>query len=116
MRLVSSGFDVWLTSDHGCTAAQGIGRPKEGVLVEGRGTRIRFYSDPAFLARAQSEFPAALAWTPAGLPNALLTLFAPDGFAFANRGKQIITHGGLSLEEVVVPWVSILPREGKHGT
>lgn len=112
--LVRAGFDVWLTSDHGCRAAHGIGRPREGVLVEGRGTRVRFYSDLAFLARAQADVPTALAWTPAGLPNALLTLFAPDDAAFANQGEQIVTHGGLSLEEVVVPWVHILPGEGKH--
>lgn len=106
-RLLRAGFDVWLTSDHGSTAANGIGRPREGVLVEGRGTRVRFYTDPVFLERGLSDVPDALVWTPSGLPAGILTLFAPGDAAFANQGEQIITHGGLSLEEVVVPWIHI---------
>lgn len=104
---MGAGFDPWLTSDHGCTVARGIGRPREGVLVEARGARVRFYTDPAFLERGHSDTPEALAWTPGGLPAGLLTLFAPGDAAFANRGEQLITHGGLSLEEVIVPWVHI---------
>jgi len=106
-RLLRAGFDVWLTSDHGSTAAHGIGRPREGVLVEGRGTRVRFYTDPVFLERGRGDVPDALAWTPGGLPAGILTLFAPGDAAFANQGEQIITHGGLSLEEVVVPWIHV---------
>jgi len=106
-RLLRVGFDVWLTSDHGCTVARGIGRPREGVLVESRGTRVRFYTDPAFRERGRSDIPEALAWTPGGLPAGLLTLFAPNDAAFANQGEQIITHGGLSPEEVIVPWIHI---------
>lgn len=106
-RLLRAGFHIWLTSDHGSTAAHGIGRPREGVLVEGRGTRVRFYTDPVFLERGRRDIPEALAWTPGGLPAGILTLFAPGDAAFANQGEQIITHGGLSLEEVIVPWVHI---------
>lgn len=77
------------------------------MLVEGRGTRVRFYTDPVFLERGRGDVPDALAWTPGGLPAGLLTLFAPNDAAFANQGEQIITHGGLSLEEVIVPWVHV---------
>jgi len=106
-RLLRASFDVWLTSDHGNTVAHGVGRPSEGVLVEGRGTHVRFYTDLAFLERARGDTPDALSWTPGGLPVGILTLFAPGDAAFANQGEQIITHGGLSLEEVVVPWIHI---------
>jgi hypothetical protein len=36
-----------------------------------------------------------------------LTLFAAGHTAFANQGEPLLTHGGLALEEVVVPWVHI---------
>ncbi len=110
-RLLAAKYDVWLTSDHGNVEARGIGRHREGVLVEQRGSRVRFYTDPAFLQRAQSELAESLAWTPGGLPPGLLTLFAADRAAFANRGEALITHGGLSLEEVIVPWVHITKGE-----
>jgi hypothetical protein len=32
--------------------------------------------------------------------------------AFANRGENLLTHGGLSLEEAIVPWVHITKGEG----
>ncbi len=51
-RLLAAGFDVWLTSDHGNVEAKGIGRPREGVLVEQRGSRVRFYTDATFLQHA----------------------------------------------------------------
>ncbi len=106
-RLLAAGFDVWLTSDHGNVEVKGIGRPREGVLVEQRGSRVRFYTDTAFLQRAQSEVAESLSWTPGGLPAGLLTLFAADRTAFANQGETLLTHGGLSVEEVIVPWVHI---------
>lgn len=112
-RLLATGFEVWLTSDHGNVAAEGIGRPREGVLVERRGTRVRFYSDPAFLERARADLPEAVAWTPGGLPPSLQTLFAPERFAFAAIGQGLITHGGLALEEVVVPWVHIGKKDSE---
>jgi len=110
-RLLTAGFDVWLTSDHGNVVGKGMGRPREGALVEQRGTRVRFYTEPAFLGRAHQEVPDALSWTPAGLPPGLLTLFAPDRRAFANSGERLVTHGGLTLEEVVVPWIHIAPED-----
>ena len=110
-RLLAAGFDVWLTSDHGNVEAKGIGRPREGVLVEQRGSRVRFYTDAAFLQRAQGEVADSLSWTPGGLPAGLLTLFAADRTAFANQGENLLTHGGLSVEEVIVPWVHITKGE-----
>ncbi len=110
--LLATGFDIWLTSDHGNLAAHGVGRPREGVLVEQPGSRVRFYNDPVFLARAQGEVSGAVAWAPGGLPAGLLTLFAGGQTAFANHGAKLLTHGGLALEEVVVPWVHITADEG----
>ncbi len=105
--LLAAGFDLWLTSDHGNVEAEGMGQPREGELVEKRGTRVRFYNDPAFIERARAQVPEAVAWTPAGLPAGLLTLFAPGRRAFADRDEALLAHGGIALEEVVVPWVHI---------
>ncbi|HSN76989.1 MAG TPA: hypothetical protein VL334_18095 [Anaerolineae bacterium] len=68
---------------------------------------VRFYNDPAIQARAAGEVAEALAWTPGGLPAGLLTLIAAGHNAFANQGEHLMTHGGLTLEDVIVPWVQI---------
>ncbi|MBN1887183.1 MAG: BREX-3 system phosphatase PglZ [Thermoflexales bacterium] len=106
-RLVEESFTVYLTSDHGNVWAKGIGRPSEGVLVERRGERARIYTDPAFLAIAKRQSPTAIEWTNVGLPPQLQVLLAPQLDAFLNVDHHAVCHGGLALEEVVVPFVQI---------
>jgi hypothetical protein len=106
-QLLAASFRVFLTSDHGNVWARGMGRPREGVLVEARGTRARIYTDPAFLALAKQEAAGASEWTNVGLPQGLQVLLAPGLEAFLNPGEQAVCHGGIALEEVIVPLVEI---------
>jgi len=106
-RLVQEGFTVYLTSDHGNVWACGVGRPKEGVLVEKRGQRARIYDDPAFAALAKAQSPSAIEWTNVGLPEQLRVLLAPQLDAFLDAGRHAVCHGGIALEEVIVPLVQI---------
>jgi len=106
-KLVEEFFTVYLTSDHGNVWARGIGRPSEGVLVDRRGERARVYTDPAFLALAKQQSPTAIPWTNVGLPAQLKVLFAPQLDAFLNVGHHAICHGGIALEEIIVPFIQI---------
>jgi hypothetical protein len=36
-----------------------------------------------------------------------MPLLAPSGEAFAKEGATIITHGGVSIDEVIVPFITI---------
>ncbi len=101
------GFMIWLTSDHGNIEAQGIGCPREGVIADKRGQRVRVYSDPGLRARVQQRYPNSLPWDPIGLPEDYLALLAPPRAAFVQQGETIIAHGGISVEELIVPWVRI---------
>lgn len=105
--LLDGGFTIFLTSDHGNVEAEGIGSPAEGTLADVRGERVRLYSDPALRARTKALFPNAVAWPTIGLPEDCLALLAPGRSAFVREGKRIVGHGGISLEEVVVPMVEI---------
>ena len=105
--LLDSGFAVFLTSDHGNVEAEGLGRPSEGALADIRGERARIYSDPALRLRVKARFPGAMEWPAIGLPEDCLALLAPSRSAFVREGERIVGHGGLSLEEVVVPVVEI---------
>jgi hypothetical protein len=109
-KLLGESFQVYLTADHGNVWARGIGRPKEGVLVEKRGERARIYTDPTFLALARRQLPTALEWTNVGLPEQLSVLLASDMDAFIGAGNHAVCHGGIALEEVIVPFVQFHER------
>ena len=111
-KLLDENFSVFLTADHGNVLAQGIGRPNEGTLVETRGQRARIYTDPTFLDLTRQQMPELIEWSNIGLPTGLQVLLAPKLNAFLNVGEQAVCHGGIALEEVIVPFVHISKKEG----
>lgn len=111
-RLHHEGFAVYLTADHGNVTATGIGNPKEGVLAETKGKRVRVYERNEFLEEVANKFPESLRWPNHGLPPARHVLLAGDLKAFTDEGEEIVSHGGIALEEVMVPFV-VISREEK---
>jgi hypothetical protein len=106
-RLQQEGFAVYLTADHGNVTATGIGNPREGVLVETRGKRARVYDRPEFRDEVVARFPDSIRWPNYGLPAARHVLLAGDLKAFTDAGDEVVAHGGISLEEVMVPFIAI---------
>jgi hypothetical protein len=102
--LQAAGFRVTLTADHGNVAARGIGRLDDGILAEERGQRARIYTDTAVRNQMCMAHPDLLTWHGAGLPTSLAVVLAPVEHAFAPHGHLIVTHGGIDLREVLVPW------------
>lgn len=105
--LFEYGFDVTLTSDHGNIEAEGCGRPSEGAVADLRGERARVYSDQLLRSRVKERYPHATEWPALGLPDGYWALLAPGRSAFVREGKRIVGHGGISIEEVIVPMVQI---------
>lgn len=99
--------EVYITSDHGNEEARGIGKINQGVLVQEKGLRCRIYNEQHFLDEAALQFPQALVWPKIGLPDTYMALIAPAGEAFAQEGTSMITHGGISIDEVIVPFITI---------
>jgi hypothetical protein len=106
-RLHDEGFTVYLTADHGNVTATGIGNPREGVLVETKGKRARVYDRPEFRDEVVARFPDVIRWPNYGLPTTRYVLLAGDLKAFTDAGYEVVAHGGISLEEVMVPFVAI---------
>ncbi len=103
-RAVSNGFEVWVTADHGNLESYPLGQVQEGLMVEAAGVRVRWYTDPALRRSARVH---GLQWDPPGLPEgACYPLFAPGRGGYFS-GEVRVTHGGISLDEVIVPlaWV-----------
>lgn len=109
-QLLECGYEVWLTADHGNIQCEGKGRPSEGVIAETRGERVRVYPTPELRAQVAGAFPFAHEWQPVGLPADYFPLVAGGRDAFVNPGDAIVGHGGVAIEEVIVPLVKIERR------
>ena len=105
--LTGNGYAVFLTSDHGNVEATGIGRPNEGAIAEERGERVRIYPADLLRRQANDQFPEAVAWPTPGLPDGVFPLLAKNRQAFTSVGTRIVSHGGASLDEVIVPFAEL---------
>jgi hypothetical protein len=108
--LLDHDFEVWMTSDHGNIECHGKGRPAEGVIAETRGERVRVYPTPELRSQVAQSFTFAHEWQPVGLPSGYFPLVAGGNDAFINPGDSIVGHGGIAVEEVIVPLVKFERR------
>lgn len=97
--------EVFLTSDHGNDEAEGIGTFSQGSLIKEKGQRCRVYNDQQFLKEAHVAYPEAIPWPQIGLPENYYPLLAPYGGAFTAEDSIVVTHGGASMDEVIVPFI-----------
>ena len=111
-HLIALDFDVWLTADHGNIEAIGRGRPSEGVLAETKGERVRIYPTAELRESVANQYSFALSWNPVGLPDDYFPLVAARRDAFVAEGSRIVGHGGVAIEEVLVPLIHFGRREG----
>tara|TARA_R110001592_G_scaffold165883_2_gene400509 strand:+ start:23497 stop:25491 length:1995 start_codon:yes stop_codon:yes gene_type:complete len=109
-QLLDYGYEVWLTADHGNIQCEGKGRPSEGVIAETRGERVRVYPTPELRAQVAGAFQFAHEWQPVGLPADYFPLVAGGHDAFVTPGDVIVGHGGIAIEEVIVPLVKFERR------
>ncbi|WP_394474860.1 BREX-3 system phosphatase PglZ [Ralstonia mannitolilytica] len=105
--LLDNGFHVYLTADHGNVEAVGIGRPNQGVASELRGERVRTYRSEALIAETAVANPETFRLDVAGLPANFMPLFAGGRGAFVPKDDQVVVHGGVSVEELIVPFVKV---------
>ncbi len=116
--LLAQRYTVYLASDHGHTEAWGMGQPSEGVTVQTRSRRARIYTDYHAALTVQSSFPQTRLWdSERVLPDNTWVLLAGDGvqrsagngrrLAFTTEGERVVTHGGVTLDEMVVPLVQL---------
>ena len=115
IRLTEANYEIYLTSDHGNVAATGIGRPGEGAIADLRGERVRIYPNDTLRQRVLQDFATAVSWPTEGLPSdGFYPLLAPNRQAFITAGDTTVTHGGHLLEEVIVPYVKVIPDPDKQ--
>ena len=105
--LIAAGFEVYLTSDHGNVECTGRGRIPQGVTVETKGERFRTYQSKIIRDQTALEHPDTVIWDDTSLPDDYFVLLANDKRAFTTKNDKIVTHGGIHIEEVIVPFVKV---------
>jgi hypothetical protein len=104
-RLVSHGFAVYITADHGNTICTGVGGFRSGVEVESRSKRMAVLKDIAevntLLSKNATEYKGFY------LDKSYRYYLCNNGVSFDNKGEIVMTHGGTSIDEVIVPFVRI---------
>jgi len=105
--LLDKGFHIYLTADHGNVEAVGIGRPNQGLASELRGERVRTYRNEAAATEAVTSNTQTYRLDIAGLPANVVPIFASERGAFVPLGEHVVVHGGVSVEELIVPFVKV---------
>lgn len=105
--LLNLDYHIYLTADHGNVEAVGAGRINEGTLPDLRGERARAYRNEILRDQALATCPTAVELKIPGLPESFLPVFAAERTAFVTQGSQLVVHGGISVEELIVPFVKI---------
>lgn len=106
-QLLGNDFQVFITADHGNTSVVGTGRINEGKLATEKGQRARIYNSSTLRTNANAESPESIEWNSSTLPSDYLPLLSSFGSAFIPQGEKEITHGGISIEEVIVPFIEV---------
>ena len=109
--LVARGFNVTITSDHGNVESVGRGVPSEGSAVEKRGERVRVYGSESLRDAALAKCPDALRWDSGSLPPEYKPIVLSGSLAFEKEGTLSVSHGGISMEEVIVPFIRVRARD-----
>jgi hypothetical protein len=108
--LISSLFDkfetIIATSDHGHVAGTGIGDLSLSSVAEERALRARVFKGHVFENLADEIAEIAI-WQNTGLPQDATVILPKRRGLFAKEGYSGISHGGASLEETIVPYITI---------
>ena len=106
-RFLAEGYDVYITADHGNTPCIGLGRLKgTGVEVETRSQRMLVLRDFADTDRLKEKFNL-IEYPKYYLPKEYDYLICDIGDSFDIKDDDVMTHGGISLDEVIIPFIKI---------
>ena len=111
-QLLQMGFQVFLTSDHGNAEAAGQGRfDRPGIVTESASRRAVIYPDYDN-AQELDKF-AVMEYTGTYMPCGYRYFAFEQGCCYGNQGVEYISHGGMTIEEMIVPFARI--GERRHG-
>ena len=106
-RFLTAGYDVYITSDHGNTPCIGLGKLMgTGVEMETKSHRMLVLKDFADKKELLEKY-GLIEYPKYYLMKDYDYLMCDVGDSFDAKGEDVMTHGGITLDEVVVPFIKI---------
>ncbi|MCL4298456.1 MAG: BREX-3 system phosphatase PglZ [Anaerolineae bacterium] len=105
--LLQQGYRVFVTADHGNIAGVGNGLKLPKALIDSYARRVAIF-DKESLAEEYAQTHNLRRLPLKILPPDLHPVYLPGNQLFDMAGVTKISHGGLSLEELIVPFVEVI--------
>ena len=105
-RLLEGGYRVFLSSDHGNTCGRGTGVLPPKAFIETYARRVAIF-DQVSLAQEFAQKNQGIYFRTKSLPSAVHPVYTAGIDLFASKDAIEISHGGLSIEELVIPFIEV---------
>lgn len=110
-RLLKKGFDVYITADHGNTPCVGDGKLMgTGVETETKSRRMLVLKDFADKQTIIDRY-GMIEYPKYYLNKNFDYLICAAGHSLDAKGEDVMSHGGITVDEVIVPFITIKAGE-----
>lgn len=107
-RMLRRGFDVYISADHGNVPCIGMGKlMKSGVETETKSHRMVVLKDFADKSAILEKYPGIIEYPGYYLDKEFTYLICGIGGSFDAKGEEVMNHGGITIDEVIVPFIKI---------
>ena len=107
-RMLVQGFDVYISADHGNAPCTGVGKlMKTGVETETKSRRMIVLKDFANKDRLFEKYENLIEYPGYYLDKQFDYLICGVGESFDAKGDEVMSHGGITIDEVIVPFIKI---------
>ena len=107
-HFLDQGFKVIITSDHGCVYTRGMGIRQEKYLLSKKAKRACLFPNERLAIDFLEKDDRLILYQHKEVLGENYAVLAPWRGMFGNVNETAISHGGLHLEEVIVPCVEVL--------
>lgn len=105
-HLLQDGFTVYITADHGNTSAIAQGRfSKPTIITENASRRAVIYQ--SFAGAEELDKFSVIEYTGQYVPKDYRYFAFEAHSCYGDKGTEYISHGGMTIEEMIIPFVRI---------
>ncbi|MBG9466430.1 hypothetical protein ABE55_07730 [Bacillus thuringiensis] len=108
--LIDKGYRIYITSDHGNIDGIGNGIKPPKDLIEIYAKRCIFFNKREIAEQFAKQHELNL-FTTNMLPDNIYYVYANNRELYMKQNSYEISHGGLTIEEMIVPFVEVLSND-----